>query len=176
MHPCSRLFVYLLALTLLVPAAGLVHAQTGDCSDIPEGWQGVWQSTMTLSDCETGFVFNTQNFDDTICPGDCFDAGDESVDCTVVVEGSTATISCSGTEVASPGCTANFESELIYTLDGTSITGGGTQTVTYTGDCPSELVDQCIELDYSATRTNGSNACSVPVSLLNWSVLKGSFR
>ncbi len=166
-----------LATVVLVLGLSLSHAHAND-EEVGAQWFGEWEITSEVTICETEEVLTSNTFTDTICSNDCIETPDEEFEseCTTVINGNTIEIECSDLETPIfPGCTADFELTQTYTVSGTTVSGSGQQTVTYSGKCL-ELEDFCANFTFMGVRIQGPSACSVPVVSASWSELKARFQ
>lgn len=156
--------------------AGQVRAE----AEIPAEWQGVWETEVSVYDCETNFLIFEFSETDTLCPGDNFEDPDEeefTLNCTSSADATSYTSSCEGETEILPGCTAAFTFDTVGTRTGETYSVISTMNISYVGDC-SGLTDSCQRTEITGTRIGeATGPCgSTPNQEHTWGAVKSSYR
>jgi len=144
-------------------------------------WTGIWNQTITLVDCETGFeLFQTTN-SDTICPADTFEAGDfggEGEDCSGTANDTQITFQCTTSFEIFEGCVTHIAFTYTATRNGNSYTGTLIANTTYEGVECGDLEPSCSKTVIVGTKTGPApaSACITATEPTNWGGIKSRYR
>lgn len=148
--------------------------QPTDDYTIPAGWQGVWEITERLVDCQTSAVLATETYTDTLCAGEAYLVPGDSP-CTGTVDDDSVDITCTSSFEAFPGCTVTFTYTMTGTRTGDSYSGSDQMVWDYSGDCP--LPDSCERYEWEATRLALDPACTPTANgQASWTAVKQAYR
>lgn len=134
--------------------------------DVPQEWQGVWENTVTTTDCETasGTVFRETTVDTVLVCPDAIDVFDDeefgalSEICTETIDGNTYRIVCQGTETFFDECGASIEADVsaVFSPTGDSYTFEGRYEVVASPECNGVVESLCQEVSGTAVRISTS--------------------
>lgn len=185
----TTLFIALLLVALAAPAAAaelpripdaVLLSALQDGGGTPEAWGGIWDMSITIRECESGFIFFQDTSTDTICAGESIEVGDEeqNYSCTWEIDGNSVTGQCEYTEEVEPGCTQTTVGDYSATVSGSSYTATFTANITYAGDCNPEIyVDTCFRTEITGTKTAPQPAsCVTPALPSRWGGIKALYR
>ena len=162
----GRLPIHLPNVTTLSPADVL-----------PSAFQGIWDYTQVLKDCETMIVLSTISGTDTICANEELTPPDtsQSVACTFEISETGYHVVCSGTLALEDTCSVDYDYDITTTLSGNTLTTVGIYMTTYNHCGP--IPPQCIRYEYTALRVGNANEeCAVPVENTTWGWIKSKTR
>ncbi len=163
--------------TVHVPPTRVLSPSGGPV--LPTDYQGIWNYTLTVRDCETMFVFITDTGTDTLCADDAAvpDSTEGSnFSCEGTITGSGYNLVCSGTEAIDDTCSASFDYEITATLNGNNLSYVGIFNTTY-DRCGEEFPASCFRYEYTAVRVGNANtACATPVESTTWGYIKSRHR
>lgn len=146
--------------------------------EFSEAWKGVWESTRTEFDCDTGEIDQVVDDTFTICPGDVYDPEFETegdFNCDGSVTDTSFDIECTGTEEVFPGCTATFHLVTSATRVGDTVTSTTTRTIEFLPACMA--MDQCWTSETISTRIDPDPTCTItPAEGISWGMLKSVYK
>ena len=147
----------------------------------PAEWSGVWEVVSEVFDCESGLLFFSDSYLDTLCTDQAidfeFDEGME-LDCTSSADGSSLTMQCSGEEEVYPGCTAQYAWEFSAVRTGDAYESTAIISTTYVGELCEFVEESCMRIEAAGTRIapEPSSCNPTPLEAMPWGSLKAMYR
>lgn len=143
----------------------------------PAEWEGVWDLTITTSDCDGNNPMVTMETD-TICAGDPFEVPNDdpnfSITCTGTVDATSVNATCTGAQ-SILGCNFAYTADMAGTRSGNTYQATTIATIIQSGLCGADTT--CFMSVVDAVRSpDEAPPCSTPVEESSWGNVKKTFE
>ena len=142
-------------------------------TSFPSSWEGIWNMTTTLKDCDTGTVLNTSTAPDTICAGQSF--GSSEFVCNGTITDTSIDVTCTAISEVYPGCTVSITMVSTGTRSGNTFQGTTRLTSDYSPECG--IPDTCMLQEISGTFVSPyqGECTNVAIADGSWGAMKARF-
>lgn len=156
------------------PRVADILAALGDTT-VPPEWGGVWEFNDTDYDCTTGDFLSSDTDSVTLCTGEEIYPAPGAT-CSGSTDGTSISITCTGTAGFPPICTVNYTFTLTADRSGDTLTATSTFTqVSTPPDCFGP--DGCIRTETIGNRIAPEpTPCTSPVEPDAWGKVKSRYR
>ncbi len=149
-------------------------------ADLPNTYTGIWDYTIVQKDCDTGAIFFTTQYTDTVCVNTDISPnpeGDYTLTCpTAEVNANSYHYVCNGSYEITPGCTASVSFEVTGTVGDGNINSVTLYNTTFSGDCFS-TDPICARIEITGNRVSTATpGCNTPVETSTWGLLKSHYE